>query len=127
MIKTTAEIILGFALLFIAVYGVQHYVLEADAGIRYNLLATNLFFAVSSALICTALSLLDTKEKFKPQLGFIYLPTLFIKGVLFFVIFKNSVFSLVNFTLEERLHLLIPLFIFLALEVYFAAKVINKN
>ncbi len=127
MIKKILEILISFGVLFFIVYGTQHYVYASDAGIRYNLINTNLFFAVSSAVICLALLVLDTKQKFKPQLGFIYLPTIFIKGLVFFVLFRESVFSLVKLTLEERLNLLIPLFIFLVLEVYFAAKVINKN
>lgn len=127
MIKKILEIILGFAILFVIVYGLQYYFCANLACIRYNFLTTTLFFALSSAVICLVLLFLDTKQKFKPQLGFIYLPTLFIKGLLFYVLFQNSVFSLIKLTLEERLNLLIPLFTFLALEVYFAAKVINKN
>jgi len=127
MIKRAIEILISFGLLFAIVYGVQYYFCANEACIRYNFFMTSLFFAGSSAVICLALLFLDTKEKFKPQLGFIYLPTLFIKGLLFYVLFQNAVFSLVKFTLEERLNLLIPLFVFLALEVYFAAKVINKN
>ena len=127
MIKTSAEIIFGFGLLFFIVFGIQYNFLVSESSVRYNLFTTNLFFAISSGVICLTLLILETKEKFKPQLGFIYLPTLFIKGVLFFLIFQNTVFSLVDLTIEEKLHLIIPLFIFLTLEVIFVSKVINKK
>lgn len=127
MIKTSAEIILGFGLLFFIVFGIQYNFLVSESSVRYNLFTTNLFFAISSGVICLTLLILETKEKFKPQLGFIYLPTLFIKGVLFFLIFQNTVFSIVDLTIEEKLHLIIPLFIFLTLEVIFVSKVINKK
>jgi len=127
MIKKLIEIILGFGLLFGVVYGLQLYLFTPNCEIRFDLSATNLFFAVVSAVICLALYVLETRQKFKPQLGFMYLPTLFIKGVLFYIVFRESVFALEQLSVTERLNLLIPFFIFLALEVYFVSKVINKQ
>ena len=127
MIKKISAILLSFGILFILVNKGQSVVLGSEIEIRFGTFETNLFFAVSSCIICLALLALESTEKFKPQLGFLYLPTLFLKGIFFYGSFTNSVFALENLSIAERLNLLIPFFIFLALEVYFVAKIINKN
>jgi hypothetical protein len=127
MIKHILLIILYFACLFGLVHGVQAIALEQQNYCQYSLFNTNLFFAISSAIICIAILAFSLSKKLNSQLGFIYFPSLFIKGILFFVVFNASIFSLENLGIEERLNLLIPLFIFLALEVYFVAKFINHK
>ncbi|WP_370622880.1 DUF6168 family protein [Winogradskyella forsetii] len=113
--------------LFLIVHFFQDYFLNySNAIIRFNLWDTNLFFAVASLIICVHLKFFSTIKNLQPQLGFIYLPTLFIKGILFFIMFKSSVFNLDVLSTTERLNLIIPLFLFLGLEVYFIVKIIRK-
>ncbi len=119
--------IISFMVLFLIVHFFQDYFLNySNAIIRFNLWDTNLFFAVASLIICVHLKFFSTMKNLQPQLGFIYLPTLFIKGILFFIMFKSSVFNLDVLSTTERLNLIIPLFLFLGLEVYFIVKIIRK-
>lgn len=127
MIKSLVVYIIAFFVLFIVVHLSQEFILkQLTSVVRYNLWDTNLFFAVSSFIICVHLKFFSSLKNLQPQLGFIYLPTLFIKGVLFFIMFKSSVFELDVLTNSERLNLLIPLFLFLGLEVFFVVKIIRK-
>ncbi|ARV09661.1 hypothetical protein BTO05_08405 [Winogradskyella sp. PC-19] len=117
-----------FALLFfLLLHGHDWILKQNDIGLRFSFYDTDLFFAVSSALICIHLQFFSGIETLKSQLGYIYLPTLFIKGVIFFISFKNSVFSIEKLTTSERLSLLIPLFIFLIAEVYFVIKILKET
>ena len=127
MLKQILFIGLAFGTLLALVYGFQVLTIDDASAIRFDFKASDVFFSFSSYAICLHLLLFSRIEKLRPQLGFIYLPTLFIKGILFYVIFKDSIFSIDNLTLIERLNLLIPLLIFLILEVYVVAKIINKK
>ncbi|WP_367180238.1 DUF6168 family protein [uncultured Winogradskyella sp.] len=128
MIKTIMVYIISFMVLFLVVHFFQDSILNYfNFTVRYNLWDTNLFFTISSLVICFHLKFFSLKKSLQPQLGFIYLPTLFIKGILFFIIFQSSVFGLDVLSIVERLNLLIPLFLFLGLEVYFVVKIISKN
>lgn len=127
MIKSLLVYISAFTLLFLVIHLVQSYILKAlNYEFRFSLLSTNIFFAVTSLVICAHLKLFSLIKILQPQLGFIYLPTLFIKGILFYLMFKSSVFNLDLLSTAERLNLLMPLFLFLGLEVYFIVKIIKK-
>lgn len=127
MIKSFAVYAIAFIALFFVVQLTQEYGLELlNKSLRYELWDVNKFFAVVSLLICVNLKFLSTIKSLHTQLGFIYLPTLFIKGGLFFLMFKSTIFQLNNLTFDERLNLLIPLFLFLALEVFFVIKIIKE-
>ena len=120
--------IISFMILFLGVHFSQEFFLnQINTSVRFNLWNTNLFFAIASLVICMLLKFFSFKKSLQPQLGFIYLPTLFIKGVVFFIAFQSSIFSLDVLTTTERLNLLIPLLLFLGLEVYFVVKIITKN
>ena len=128
MIKHLAIYIVAFAALFFAIHYSQVEILKLNATVvRFNLWDTNLFFAAASALICIHLKIFSKIEALKPQLGFIYLPTLFIKGGLFFFAFRSTVFSLETLTTAERLSLLLPVLIFLILEVFFVVQILKEN
>ena len=118
----------SFAVLFLIIHFSQEFVLnESNNTVRFNLWDTNVFLVVASLLICVHLKLFSTIKSLQPQLGFIYLPTLFIKGGLFFLAFKSSIFSLETLTMVERLSLLVPLLLFLGLEVFFVVKILAQN
>jgi len=128
MIKSLMLYTASFAVLFLIIHFSQEFVLnESNNTVRFNLWDTNVFLAVASLLICVHLKLFSTIKNLQPQLGFIYLPTLFIKGGLFFLAFKSSIFSLETLTMVERLSLLVPLLLFLGLEVFFVVKILAEN
>lgn len=115
-------------MLFIIVHFSQELFLnQLGISVRFNFWDTNLFFSIASLVICVHLKFFSFIKSLQPQLGFIYLPTLFIKGVIFFLAFQSSIFDLDVLTSAERLNLLIPLLLFLGLEVFFVVKIITKN
>ncbi|NRD18502.1 hypothetical protein HNV08_00465 [Winogradskyella eckloniae] len=128
MIKTVLVYIISFALLFFIISFSQEYLYnDLDVLLRFNLWDINLFLAIASFLICAQLQLLSLIDSIKTKLGFVYLPTFFIKGILFYAAFKSSVFSLETLNTPERLCILIPFLLYLVLEVYFVVKIITKN
>ncbi len=92
----------------------------------FNIKEVYIFYGVSSFIICAVLLGLSTINKFKPQIGFLYLAALVLKIVAFCTVFYNSVFNQQKLTPSESLQLLIPLFIFLMVEVYFIARILNQ-
>ena len=128
MIKSLMVYVISFSILFVLVHFSQEYLLnQLNTSVRFNLWDTNLFFAITSLVICIHIKFFSFKKSLQPQLGFIYLPTLFIKGVIFFIAFQSSIFNLDVLTTTERLNLLFPLLLFLGLEVYFVVKIILNN
>ncbi|MGB3605675.1 MAG: DUF6168 family protein [Psychroserpens sp.] len=128
MIKRTLIYTAAFAVLFGVLFFLQNAFLhQTEQRIRFNTLDTTLFLALASFIICIHFEIFSTFEKLRPQLGFIYLPTLFIKGILFFITFKSSVFALNDLTTFERLNLLIPLLLFLGLEVFFITEILKRK
>ena len=95
--------------------------------IPYNARSVSLFFAISSFLICLGFHLASQSEKFKTQLGFLYLPTLFVKAILFFAFFNKNILNAESIDFTEGLPIFIPLVAFLFLEVYFIAKTLNQK
>lgn len=128
MIKTLLTYTLSFVLLFFAVLHAQDWLLKLNNHIiRFSFYDTTLFFATASAIICLHLKIFSQIKSLQPQLGYIYLPTLMIKGGVFFVAFKSTVFSIEKLSNPERLCLLLPLLIFLVLEVYFVIQILKEN
>ncbi|WP_458628181.1 DUF6168 family protein [Winogradskyella sp. PC D3.3] len=127
MIKSLAVYVVSFSILFLIIHCSQDYILsKVNSPVRFNLWDTNMFFAVASVMICVHFQFFSLIKSLETQLGFIYLPTLFIKGVLFYVAFKDSVFNIAILNTAERLSILIPLLLFLGLEVFFVVKIISK-
>lgn len=128
MIKVLIVYFLSFTVLFLVVQFSQEFILnQLNSTVRFKLWNVNLFFAIASLIICLHFLIFSSIKNLKPQLGFIYLPTLFIKGIIFFVAFRSSIFSLDSLTTAERLNLLIPFLLFLGLEVFFIVKIIRKT
>lgn len=128
MIKSIMVYVISFMVLFLLIHYLQDFILSYfNSTVRFNLRDTNLFFAISSFVICSFFSFATGMKSFINQLAYAYLPTLFIKSVLFFLMFQSAVFNLDALTGAERLNLLIPLFLFLGLEVFFIVKIITKN
>ena len=127
MIKTLGSYAVTFSLVFALGYGLQIWILNSAGNtLRFDLLDVYWFFSLSSLAICLLFFFLSSVESLIAQLGFLYLPGLFIKGLLFYILFQDSVFSLDSLTFTERLCLLIPMLVFLFVEAYFIIKLLKK-
>ncbi|GGW56973.1 hypothetical protein DFQ11_101702 [Winogradskyella epiphytica] len=128
MIKSIIVYIISFTILFFLIHFTQDYFLQqADRSVRFSTWDVNLFFAFVSVFICVHFELFSLIKSLDTQLGFIYLPTLFIKGGLFFLAFQSSVFKLETLNTAERLSIVIPMLLFLGLEAFFVIKIISKK
>jgi len=98
-----------------------------DLSLRFSLKNVYIFQGISSFIICAALNVLSTTEKFNSQIGFLYLATFALKIVAFSTIFYKSILSIKDISKIESLNLLIPLGVFLIIEVYFISRILNTN
>ncbi|MFS4483553.1 DUF6168 family protein [Hyunsoonleella sp. 2307UL5-6] len=112
----------SFVLLFLLSYGLHTTLLTSNN--RFNLFDVYLYFAACSFLLCIVFNILSKIKNTSQQLGFLYLFTLVIKVGIFALLFKNSILALSNLTKIERLNMLIPLFVFLFLEIFFISRLL---
>ncbi len=128
MIKRIVFYCIGFSFLFATAYTIHVSGLK-DLNIKLNvpLFSIYLFHFIVSLFICVSFAVLETTKKWLNQLGFVYLFTFMIKLMLFAIVFKNSVFKVESLSKIESFNLLIPVFLFLFLEVYFIARILSKK
>ncbi|MFS4466292.1 DUF6168 family protein [Maribacter sp. 2210JD10-5] len=86
-----------------------------------------LFHFAFSLLLVVAFKLLENMPKLFEQLGFIYLGALVFKIVVFAMMLYPQLFGDQLLPYPERASLLIPVFIFLMLEVFFIVKILRKQ
>lgn len=86
---------------------------------------TYCFHAVFSCVTCIVFKLMSKHPKWSVQLGFIYLAVIAFKILLYTILFYNPLFSENALTRTESALLLLPIFVFLILEGYFIAKILN--
>ena len=128
MNKDIFTYIVTFVVLFlIGLYSHQVILSSKEIQLSFSLEKIYLFHAFFSAMVCINLRWAATFEKITPQLGYIYLGSLLLKLLLFGVFFYNSILQKEDFTFSEKISLLIPFFIFLLVEVFFTAKILNKK
>jgi hypothetical protein len=128
MTKSIVVYAVSFLLLFLASLFSHQFILDTQSiSLRFKLIPVYVFFVLASFLICVVFKSFTYFEKTKEQLGFLYLFTLFIKIILFSIIFYKSIVVLKDISKIESFNLLIPLFIFLALEVTFVARILNQK
>lgn len=128
MIKKIIFFLLSFSVLFGVAFGLHHYVLSTSKMvIRFSLLQVYVFHFVFSLIISTLFLLLSNSHKWFSQLGVLYIFTMINKGLFFALVFKDSIFKIDKYTKTESLSLIIPLFLFLFMEVYFIANILNKK
>lgn len=119
---------MSFAGVYLFAITIHQWILDInDVHLRFQLNDVYLFFVIISLLICIIFKGLTLIAKAKEQIGFYYLPTIFLKVVLFFLVFNNSIAGLKDLSQVESINLLIPLFIFLVLEVSFLSRLLNKK
>ncbi|WP_371873544.1 DUF6168 family protein [Seonamhaeicola sp. ML3] len=128
MSKTLLIYLIVFVTLFFSANYLHQYILDGSSSvIRFDLKPVYIFFSLFSLFICVVFQFLRLVKKAKDQLGFIYLGTLVLKMIFFSIVFKKEVLDLPDLTKIESINLLIPLFIFLFVEVYFIAKILQQK
>lgn len=127
MIKKLIIYLVVFGVLLVCGSYVHLYFLGAEVS-SLNFFVSNiyLFHAVFSFLLCSVFYVLSNIHKFQHQLGFLYLGALLFKLLTFSVIFYSVLFQQETLSNNERLSLLIPVFIFMVPELYFISKILLK-
>lgn len=127
MIKWFLVYLLSFAAFFALAFYLQNAILDANnVQLRYNLIDVYLFFGFFSIILCYIFKVLNLFPKASDNLGYIYLFTLIAKIGFFVLIFQQSILKQ-NLSKIESLNILIPMFLFLILEIYFIAKILMKK
>ncbi|WP_366900957.1 DUF6168 family protein [Lacinutrix sp.] len=128
MIKQIVLYFISFLSLFLVVFFIHDFILNnSKSYLPFSLFQMYSFHFSASFIIVSVFLLLSKSIKWASQLGYIYMFTFFTKIMFFVLIFKNSILGDKNLTKLEGLNLLIPVFLFLFLEVYFIAKILNKK
>ena len=127
MAKNLITYILVFASVGVLSYLLHNnFIEEKNISLPFSLKKVCLFFVFFSLVICSLFKIGSVINKIKEQLGFIYLGTIIFKITVFAVIFYKSVFE-VDLSNAQRIALIIPMAIFLFIEVFFVAKILNKT
>lgn len=128
MIKKGLSILVFFIVLFFVLQNFHSYLLEKKGvHLPFSLEKLYLFNTGYSILVCFNILLLSTVNKFKEQLGLIYLVALFLKIILFFATFYKSIINEVEMEFTAKISMLIPLLIFLLTEIIIVVKQINEK
>ena len=127
MLKNSITYVIAFALLgFLGFITHNFYTEEYQINLPFSLLKVYVFFAVFSLIICLLLNILSTVKKMENQIGLYYLASIFLKLPIFGATFYNSIFK-ITLNTNQRLSLVIPMMVFLAVEVFFIAKILSKK
>ncbi|MAB48756.1 MAG: hypothetical protein CMC05_09010 [Flavobacteriaceae bacterium] len=127
MVKNLVTYILIFTIVGVSTYLLHNnFIEEKNISLPFSLKKVYLFFVLFSLVICFLFKVGSVINKIKEQLGFIYLGTIIFKIIVFAVIFYKSVFE-VDLSNAQRIALIIPMAIFLFIEVFFVAKILNKT
>lgn len=92
----------------------------------FSLKSAYTFFGSFSLVLCMSFFGLFHTNKFKDQLGFLYLVSVALKIILFCVVFREHIFTQDSFTEQESINLLIPMVLMLILEVFFINKILKS-
>ncbi len=120
--------LLGFGIIFVLGFSAHQFLLaKIMAQSPIDITNLYLFFGIFSFLLCVILYLLSKTEKFKDQLGFLYLVSVVLKIVAFSFVFSVHIFSERSFSNQENANLLIPMVLNILLEVFFMSKILNNT
>ncbi|QWX83680.1 hypothetical protein H0I23_14675 [Cellulophaga sp. HaHaR_3_176] len=124
MLKSIINYIVVFSILFIFSKYTHLYLVEDE--ISFPLGKVYLYHYLFSLGICILFAYLASAEILKQQLGFVYLGTLFLKIIFFVIIFEELVFGATPLPRIERFYMLVPLALFLTVEVLFISKILKR-
>jgi hypothetical protein len=116
-----------FGIFFLSFSTHENYIDTQEVILPFSLQKVYVFHLGFSLLVCVNFRLFSNVDKIFSQLGFIYLVTLFLKIVLFYALFYQSIFNEENLSQIARVSLFIPMLIFLLTEAFFIAKILNKK
>ncbi|MBL7558548.1 hypothetical protein JAO71_01935 [Olleya sp. YSTF-M6] len=105
-------------------FGIHKYVTN-DQVLPYSLNKLYLFHGIAALIVYSSIE--GIYSVMPNQLGYAYLTMMLIKIGMFILIFKATVFSATNLTLEHRLGLVIPFFLFLIIETACIAKLLKSE
>ncbi|MGB6151351.1 MAG: DUF6168 family protein [Pricia sp.] len=126
MLKHILQYILFFGLLFIVGFYAHENILRAsEKTLGFSLRHIYIFHALFSFSICTLLLVLSKLPNLAPQLGFLYLGGFLLKFLAFAVVFQNIIIGEAALSIVEAVSLMVPIALFLGLEVYFVAKILR--
>ncbi|SRR5690554_1133631 len=116
-------------LLFVISFAVHSFILGTfDVQHPFTLWKIYLFQSIATLVICTTFEVIyQTIPSLKDQLGFFYLAAMFAKIALFSLFFSDILFSSLVLSKTDSVSLLIPVFLFLFLEVMIIVKILNRN
>lgn len=119
---------LAFGMLFFLGDFIHNFYIESqEITLGFSLRNMYAFHAFFSLQLCIIFALLSNNKKISPQLGFIYLASFVLKIIAFCAVFYNPIFTAEKLTSIQQVSLIIPMVIFLIVEVYFIIKILNKN
>jgi DMSO/TMAO reductase YedYZ heme-binding membrane subunit len=128
LVKKITIVAIIFSVVGLALYFLQsHFMGPANTLLQTLLRESYLFHGVFSLVVIILFFLLSTQKKFFPQLGFIYIGLLVFKIMVFTIIFQPYLLGDQLLSLAHRAYLLVPIFIFLMLEVIFLSKLLYKK
>lgn len=119
-------LLLFFGIFFLSFSVHENYINKQNIILPFSLKQVYLFHLGFSLLICLNFKVFSSIDKIFSQLGFIYLGTLFFKIIIFCAIFYQPLFIEENLAQIARVSLFIPTMLFLLIEAFFVAKILNK-
>ncbi|MAP81662.1 MAG: hypothetical protein CL526_11310 [Aequorivita sp.] len=110
-------------------YAVHNFILnQNNVEHPFSLWNIYLFQGIATLVLCIAFEFISQKsQQLRDQLGFLYLGAMALKVGLFCMVFSNILFSSLVLSRTDSLSLLIPVFLFLFLEVLIIVKILNRN
>lgn len=116
-------------LVLVAGYAIHNFILNHfNVEHPFNLWNIYLFQGIATLILCASFEFISQKsQQLKDQLGFLYLAAMAIKVGLFCLFFNSILFSSLVLSKTDSLSLLIPIFLFLFLEVLIIVKILNRN
>ncbi len=127
MIKTISIYLVSFVFLLIISFKLHELAISgAYPLLRFSLFNIYLFNTIFSFALCTVFLVLSKNEKYKFQIGFLYLVSMVFKLLVFSLVFRKSILVLESISRFESISLLVPIAIFLTAEVYFVSRILRQ-
>ncbi|WP_417195723.1 DUF6168 family protein [Bizionia sp.] len=123
MIKRIVFVIILVLAVFGLSYGIHSSLLHSD--LSFSLFNVYIFHVISVVIIYIMVEIVA--ENLPNQAGYSYLMLMFFKIGAFVLIFQSSVFKNDALTQNDRIALVIPLFLFLMIEAAAIAKLLNSK
>ena len=120
-------LVLFFLSVLVGLYFFQVSNLSLDS-VRNDFPLVNIyiFSFLFSSILMGFLLYTSKKERFKNQLGFFFMASVFLKPLLLIIVFYSLFFGAISLTKTEAILLLIPLLVSLLFEVLFCVQLLNK-